>query len=134
MTEIKAIDRIAAEKQARLNYQTQFDYEMALQQAFAEHRIQATPIYDYDPCSVTQNKAGGLWYRRWYKAQHKVMALEAKLEALAEACEKVAHDEFRAAAKAQITSGPTDYNRGSKNTALIIRNEIRALSGNFGAE
>ena len=57
----------------------------------------------------------------------KIAANQSKQLSLVEQCAKIADAEFHAAARAQITSGPTDYNRGSKNTALIIRNEIRAL-------
>lgn len=60
-------------------------------------------------------------------AELQELRLESKQSSLVERCAKIADAEFHAAARAQITSGPTDYNRGSKNTALIIRNEIRAL-------
>ena len=79
---ITAADRSAAEKQARKHYQTAYDYEMDLQKAFAEHRNRATTIYDYDPCSVTQNKAGGLWYRRWFKVNQEIADLTADNERL----------------------------------------------------
>ena len=32
-----------------------------------------------DPHGIAENKAGGLWYRRWFKAQARVNELEALL-------------------------------------------------------
>lgn len=52
-------------------------------QAFARHRISALTSSvlsgdagEENPNGIAENKAGGLWYRRWFKAQQRVNELE----------------------------------------------------------
>lgn len=41
MVEVTQADMVAAEAQAKKHYQTAYDYEMDLREAFATHRIEA---------------------------------------------------------------------------------------------
>ena len=41
MVEVTQADMVAAEAQAKKHYQTAYDYEMDLREAFANHRIKA---------------------------------------------------------------------------------------------